>query len=1056
MVRKRAKATLFRGIFALTLLFSSFPSALLSQVSNHLQSRYLSALKLLGEEEYEKAIFEFQKIIQGNPDFSKAYRSLVETYLFRDELDTAQDYFENLLKENSNNPYANYALARIDFARKEYDRAIEKLKKTIALDPKFADAYSHRGGLPEVYKAKHNLDSAIRYFRELIQADPSNPCAYYGLARSHIRKYEWQKALNLLAKAIELDPEFTLAYHSMIYIYSRTSKNNKVLERSEQLLEIAEKKDDFEMTSYATMMMGNYYFLQGDYLKALHYFNKALKSAKEIGAKRIEGNRLNNMAIVYAMSGNYSKALQYFKEALHLKRKTGAKSSEVRTLANIGNVYKDQGNYQEALKYYNQALDSAQKNQYKRQELITLANMAEIYQKRGDYNQATAYQNNALRIAKELEDKWWEGFILRNLGSLNEDLGNHSKAIQYLLQALKIGFEIQAVQIIWESQAGLGSSYEKQGDLQQAITHYARAIAVYDSVRERLDIESLGNNFLEDKYEAYPSIVQLLAQNGKPKEAFTYAEKYKAKILLDILSQRQDLLSGLLSDTLKAQLQQITSQREAAHKALSLELSKTAKDKDKILSLDQRITDLELKKAVIIEDLKKKNKAYYQLTAPEILQPDQIQRRFLRNEQALVEYILGPKQMSIFVVTPDTLIYSQVAVSRERLRTMLADLSPIFQLQKTALEKNPESFFHSQLADFSITPTYALYEVLVKPIETWLQGTKDLIIVPDDILFYLPFEMLIFDTTGTETPYDFEKAKFLLEKFDISYTSSASLLDPNLQRVRKPKKGLLAIGNPDFGLQTTEPGQGELLVSTEPNVSNIFRGDNLAALPNSESEVKAIDKVLSGSENTILIGNQATEENFKAKSEDYRILHLATHFLTNDDQPLYSKMVLAQKNKTNEDGYIQTYEVFNMCLNADLVVLSACNTGLGKLRKGAGIIGISRAFLFAGVPSLVVSLWSVDDESTSIIMENFYQYLKEGLNKKQALRLAKIDYLKSSQSQGKDPFYWAPFILIGDWSPIDLPSHPTLSMRTVAIMVILLVLTATFIIKTRLRFLKPQ
>ena len=158
----------------------------------------------------------------------------------------------------------------------------------------------------------------------------------------------------------------------------------------------------------------------------------------------------------------------------------------------------------------------------------------------------------------------------------------------------------------------------------------------------------------------------------------------------------------------------------------------------------------------------------------------------------------------------------------------------------------------------------------------------------------------------------------------------------------------------------------------------------------------------------------ATETVFEKEAEHYGVLHFATHFWNDDRQPLYSRIALA-------DGVLQTYEIFDAKLNAELAVLSACNTGLGKLRKGEGLIGISRAFLYAGVPSLVVSLWSVDDEATARIMGFFYRHLQAGSSKKQALRQAKLDYLDVSRGVKKDPFYWAPFILNGDWRPLALP-----------------------------------
>ena len=162
------------------------------------------------------------------------------------------------------------------------------------------------------------------------------------------------------------------------------------------------------------------------------------------------------------------------------------------------------------------------------------------------------------------------------------------------------------------------------------------------------------------------------------------------------------------------------------------------------------------------------------------------------------------------------------------------------------------------------------------------------------------------------------------------------------------------------------------------------------------------------------MGKEATEEKFKEQAADFRLIHLATHNLTDDQQPMYSKIILAQTGKDREDGYLQTYEVFNLSLNADMVVLSGCSSGLGRLHRGEGLIGMTRAFLYAGVPSLVVSMWPVNDESTAQLMANFYGNLKAGWSKSRALQKAKVALLQS-QDWKRDPFYWGPFVLIGDW-----------------------------------------
>ncbi|MCH7674493.1 CHAT domain-containing protein [candidate division KSB1 bacterium] len=1018
-------------------------SELWSQLPDHLRERYKTALRMMGEENYQEAIPELQRLIQEDPQLSNAYRSLAEAYIYQGDFEAAKDYFESLRQKNSQNAYLYYALGRIAFAQNNLNSAITKLKKAIELQPDYAEPYGLRGGLPEIYNAMKDLDTGAQYFRGLIEADPKNACSYYGLARIHIKKYELQEALNMLSKAVELDPELTLAHQSMIFLLFRLSRYDDVLERSKMLLQLANRVDDFAASAYAEYMIGNTHFVRGDYSKALSWLQDAFSHAKETGNIKRQSTVVNTMAAIYALSANFPKALQYFNESLILTQKSGHKMAEVQALGNIANVYKDQGDQEQALVYYQKALLSAQENNFKHGESVNLSNMAEIYQQRKDFSKAIQYQKRALELATEIGERTLQAYILRNFGTLNQDLGKDAEAIDYLRRALAIGVETRDVQIIWESQAGLGSCYEQQNKPDLAIKHYKHAIALYDSVRNSLDIESLQTSFLEDKYEAYPSIIQLLARSGKLEAAFAYAEKYKAKSLLDLLSKGRNLFNPLLSDSLRVELQEILGQNEEAHQALLLELAKPHKDQSKMLSLDQKITDLELKRVTLIENLRTRHGPFYQLAAPEILELKEVQRRILQNDQALLEYILGSDRLGIFVVTPDTVAYSEVPLSREQLKSMLTHLSPIFGSERD------KQFLNAELADFSIPPAHALYQLLIKPIWSHIADTKRLIIVPDDLLYYLPFELLVYDTTGVETPYDFKNAKFLLEQFEISYMSSASLLDPRLQAPRKPTKVLLALGNPDF--DTPKRSEPELLASKEPVTKNVARGDFLPSLPNAESEVKAIGAETGGSNNSLLIGAAANEESFKAEAEDYLILHLATHFLTDDNQPLYSKMVLAQNNQTTEDGYLHTYEIFNLRLNADLVVLSACNTGLGKLRKGEGVIGTSRAFLAAGVPSMVVSLWSVDDKSTADIMKNFYKHLKSGMDKAQALRIAKLDYLEFSGNAGIDPFYWAPFILIGDAAPIDFPTPSSSHSQTVVftILVIVVAISALIILKVR-------
>jgi len=296
---------------------------------------------------------------------------------------------------------------------------------------------------------------------------------------------------------------------------------------------------------------------------------------------------------------------------------------------------------------------------------------------------------------------------------------------------------------------------------------------------------------------------------------------------------------------------------------------------------------------------------------------------------------------------------------------------------------------------------HELYRILLeKPLSDLLQTEKELIIVPDDILHYLPFEILV-------TQSDDREVHYLVESHSVKYSPSASLLPKKNTKEKTLKNNILALGNPDFEY---DQSNGLLdWVNSILHFKTVLRGERFEPLPYAEHEVNIIAENFQTS--TVLIGEEATEENFKKLAPDYDYLHIATHNLTDDKHPMYSKIILAHSQNEFEDGLLQTYEIYNMKLKADLVVLSGCNTGLGKLSRGEGLVGMSRAFMFAGVPNLLVSLWPVSDESTAELMNHFYTNLRNGASKTEALRQAKLILIESTDWK-RDPFYWGAFVLI--------------------------------------------
>jgi CHAT domain-containing protein len=293
------------------------------------------------------------------------------------------------------------------------------------------------------------------------------------------------------------------------------------------------------------------------------------------------------------------------------------------------------------------------------------------------------------------------------------------------------------------------------------------------------------------------------------------------------------------------------------------------------------------------------------------------------------------------------------------------------------------------------------------PAETFLTKKTKLVIIPDGVLNYLPFETLLTEIKKDNKKILYSDLPFLVKKYPVSYVQSASVLknllsqEPGKGNAGSVNKKLIAFGDPVY-----EAGK-------DTSLTSVIRFNRLEF---SGKEVEKIASFFKPGSAEIFLRDDATEENVKGNSElrKYNYIHFATHGLIDEKKPDLSSLVLTQHSNPGEDGFLRATEIFNLDMNADLVVLSACQTGLGKLVRGEGMVGLTRAFMYAGTPAVMVSLWSVSDISTATLMGEFYKNLvKENLYKTDALRKAQLTLLKDEKYA--HPFYWAPFVLVGDW-----------------------------------------
>jgi CHAT domain-containing protein len=298
---------------------------------------------------------------------------------------------------------------------------------------------------------------------------------------------------------------------------------------------------------------------------------------------------------------------------------------------------------------------------------------------------------------------------------------------------------------------------------------------------------------------------------------------------------------------------------------------------------------------------------------------------------------------------------------------------------------------------------FELYRILLEPAVPYLKGDK-IIISPDNILSYIPFETLI--TEEFRSPeLLYREAPFALKKYRFSYIYSVTLSSETQERSRSLSNALIAFAPTYEGMEIND------------SLFTVF--------PNLRGEIRSLPYAVIEAENAVdqcggkaFIAEKATEEAYKTQARNYKIIHLAMHTLVDDDHPAFSKMIFSARASSPEDGMLNTYEVYNVPINAMMVVLSSCNTGTGKLVTGEGILSLARGFLFAGSRSVVMSMWAVEDFSSSAVIKSFYRNMRSGQTKSSALRNARLKYLRTADQERSHPYYWSTLVIYGDDTPL--------------------------------------
>jgi CHAT domain-containing protein/Tfp pilus assembly protein PilF len=757
-------------------------------------------------------------------------------------------------------------------------------------------------------------------------------------------------------------------------------------------------KSDARRIARVLLNIAVVYGEKGDLAHSLEYNQKGLVNLQLAEDVETRGAVLNNIGIIYQGQGDPDNALEYYKKALALREQIGDKEKMAETLDNIGNAERSRKHYPAAMRCFQKALALSEQTGDKMISISTLSHIGELQAEQGLYAEALASYQKSIAIAQSMDLQRGLAWTYEPMARVYFDQGKYQESLEAGQHGSSIARKIGERGLFSESRTLEGLALSKLGHPEQARQAFEEAIVAVEELRSQIaGAEEQQQNFFENNLGAYHGMVQLLVTQDRASDAFSYSERAKSRTLLDILGNGKVNVSKAMTAAEKEHEQNLQSVLLTLNKQIEAETSASKPNDQRLTELKEQLekarlhyADFQTNLYAAHPELKTQRGQVQPISVSEAghLLPD--------NQSALLEFVVTEEKTYLFVLTSRDLALE----TGPELKIYTIDV------RLKDLEQEAEAF-RQQLAlrDLQFRgQAVKIFRQLLQPAQTQLAGKTALVIVPDGPLWNLPFQAL--------QP---RPGHYLLEDCAIAYVPSLTVLREmarlRLQIMPAPSAAsttLLAMGNPALGKETSERAR------------LTYRDESLEPLPEAEKEVVSLKRLYGSDQSEVYIGAAAGEDRFKAEAGKFRVLHLATHGIFNNTSPMYSHVVLSRGNAdSNEDGLLEAWEIMQMDLKANLAVLSACETGRGRISAGEGMIGLTWAFFVAGVPTTVVSQWKVESVSTAKLMLAFHRTLKARdaqssppFATARALQHAELQLLHDSQYA--HPFYWAGFVVMGD------------------------------------------
>ncbi len=783
-------------------------------------------------------------------------------------------------------------------------------------------------------------------------------------------------------------------------------------------------------------------------LAALYYVNEQLEEAEPLYleavgiAKKVYGeehpryaNTLSNLAALYLKMGRNKEGEKLCLEVQAIREKVlGTKHPLYANNLNLlATSYKQQGRYDEAIKL------SIRVREILRTTIgvnhpkyaIFLSNFASAYFKMEHYEDAEKLRLESLEIMERKVGTQHEGYVncVNDLVDVYIRLDNLPKAKRYLHKCLQAASN-STISLVptqeWRDSL-MQADYLSINHLNQMLRGLERLYLLLekeqapDKEAKQLLVTSLAHDLFTKIRKLYTNSTSklrvlerserwnarglyLLEQANLVEQAFDLAEANKSVLLLEATKAEKAYRLGNLPDSLMDRENELFKERDELQANIITKRPQVEQD-----SLRKLLNDVNQDIRFFVQQLEKDYPNYVQLKYKSDNATLREIQALLSPKTALLEYVVTDSVLYLFYIDKKEYKLVRQSLKREHLTTKIRDLYRALS-NYDLLAKNQEKAYEAYTR-----PAHWFYKKMIAPILRETSDIEHLIIVPDGELAYLPFEVFLMNP-APQGEVNYPDLDYLIKHFKVSYNYSATLWKENKQSTKSVNNGqiLAMAANYDISLDT---------LKKDLRLPNYYRGrKGLKPLYAARREVNVLSKEFQG---YFGFDKDASERLFKEKVADYAVIHLAMHGVLDYKQPILSSLIFTEDGDSIENSFLQAYEIANLKLNADLVVLSACETGFGTFEKGNGIASLARSFMYAGASSMVMTLWQVNDFATAEMMKIFYSNLSNGMTKSEALREAKLNFMQNASGIGPHPAFWSPFLLVGNDEPIQIMRKST-------------------------------